>query len=114
MATTTTMTATTARHHHRFPRMLGRFLNLEGGLYGSLHLVALTRETLELQTGEDFVRFDRAQAKNLRDTIDKFLALEEPIHHEGGGEVEEVVVQEERVDELVTRRPSREKRPKNV
>jgi hypothetical protein len=52
---------------------------LEGGLYGTLDMVAITDKLLELQTGEDFIRFDRHQAKNLRDTIDKFLAFD---HHE--------------------------------
>ena len=61
------------------PGRLGRFINLEGGPYGQLDLVAITATLLELQTGEDFVRFDRHQATNLRDTIDKFLAFE---HHE--------------------------------
>jgi hypothetical protein len=64
------------RARRPFPRKLGRFINLEGGLYGTLDLVAITDELLELQTGEDFIRFDREQAKNLRDTIDKFLAFE--------------------------------------
>jgi hypothetical protein len=79
MATAATTTAATETRKHRFPRRLGRFINLEGGLYGQLDLVAITAALLELQTGEDFVRFDRHQAKNLRDTIDKFLAFE---HHE--------------------------------
>jgi hypothetical protein len=74
MATSTTTDTTIKRH--RFPRRLGRFINLEGGLYGTLDLLALTSSLLELQTGEDFVRFDRVQAKNLRDTIDTFLAFE--------------------------------------
>ena len=60
----------------RFPRKLGRFINLEGGLYGTLDIVAITCDALEFQTGEDFIRFDRAQATNLRETIDKFLAFD--------------------------------------
>jgi hypothetical protein len=87
-AATTTAAATETTKKHRFPRRLGRFINLEGGLYGTLDLVAITDRLLELQTGEDFVRFDRHQAKNLRDTIDKFLAFD---HHEHP----EVLVEEE-------------------
>jgi hypothetical protein len=89
-ATTTATTATTTKRH-RFPRRLGRFINLEGGLYGTLDLVAITDALLELQTGEDFVRFDRAQAKNLRDTIDKFLAFDHhhEHHHPGEERIEE-------------------------
>jgi hypothetical protein len=84
-----------AHHPHKpkFPRRLGRFFNLEGGLYGSLELVAITCETLELLTGEDFVRFDRAQAKNLRDVIDRFLALDADSELE---EIVEVVVEDQR------------------
>ncbi len=84
----TTAAATETTKKLRFPRRLGRFINLEGGLYGTLDMVAITDRLLELQTGEDFVRFDRHQAKNLRDTIDKFLAFD---HHEHSEErVEEV------------------------
>lgn len=49
-------------------------------VYGTLDLVAITDVLLELQTGEDFVRFDRAEAKNLHATIDRFLAFDH--HHE--------------------------------
>jgi len=84
----TTAAATETTKKLRFPRRLGRVINLEGGLYGTLDMVAITDRLLELQTGEDFVRFDRHQAKNLRDTIDKFLAFD---HHEHPEErVEEV------------------------
>jgi hypothetical protein len=111
MATTTTNTKKAT-----FPRMLGRFINLEGGLYGFLDLVAISREVLELQTGEDFVRFDHEQAKNLRDTIDKFLAFEHPHTSASsavtgtneGTEVAEIVVQED--EQLVARRPRRSRR----
>ena len=92
MATATAAETTTTTKRHRFPRRLGRFINLEGGLYGQLDLVAITATLLELQTGEDFVRFDRHQAKNLRDTIDKFLAFE---HHEHHHQVVEEAVEEE-------------------
>ncbi len=96
--------------HHRFPRKLGRFLNLEGGLYGTLDIVALTPEQLEFQTGEDFVRFDREQATNLRDTIDKFLAFD----RDGAAGEQLVEVEEEAVAvvEDVTRahRPKRRRK----
>lgn len=92
--------------HHRFPRKLGRFLNLEGGLYGTLDIVALTPEQLEFQTGEDFVRFDREQATNLRDTIDKFLAFD----RDDGAAGEELVEVEEAV--AVAQDVTRAHRPK--
>lgn len=79
---------------------------MEGGLYGTLDLVAITDVLLELQTGEDFVRFDRAQAKNLRDTIDKFLAFD---HHHAEERVEgaavEVMIEESREDFTRAKRP---------
>ena len=93
-ATTTAATETTKKH--RFPRRLGRFINLEGGLYGQLDLVAITATLLELQTGEDFVRFDRHQATNLRDTIDKFLAFD---HHQERAEEGAAVVAVEMIEE---------------
>ncbi len=113
--------------HHAFPRKLGRFINLEGGLYGTLDLVAITGDVLEFQTGEDFIRFDREQATNLRDTIDKFLAFErrEP-RGEGreAAEIEQVVVEEVEqtesaeavaaVEEQVVRRPRRHRRRKSA
>jgi hypothetical protein len=106
-------TAAQKKKHHAFPRKLGRFINLEGGLYGALDIVAITREVLELQTGEDFIRFDRDQATNLRDTLDKFLSFDkdddEGTREEGGQDVEAEVVVEEQ--EVVTRprRPRRRK-----
>ncbi len=98
-AATTTAAATETTKKHRFPRRLGRFINLEGGLYGTLDLVAITDRLLELQTGEDFVRFDRHQAKNLRDTIDKFLAFDHHEHPEGRVEVQGAAVAVEMIEE---------------
>jgi hypothetical protein len=93
---------------HRFPRKLGRFINLEGGLYGQLDMVAITADLLELQTGEDFVRFDRAQATNLRDTIDKFLTLDKAAA--AADEPPEVVEVYEEVEAMAD--VSRPKRPR--
>lgn len=101
----------------RFPRKLGRFINLEGGLYGALDIVAITDDVLELQTGEDFIRLDREQATSLRDTIDKFLALEEHERRREGDENEEEVGTGEEVEmvaleEQVVTRPRRSRRRK--
>lgn len=96
---------TATQHRNRpsrpYPRKLGRFINLGGGLYGSLDVVARDPHHLELQTGEDFIWFDREQAKNLRDTIDRFLAFH--VHSRAAEEVEhleERIEHEEREDEL--------------
>ena len=87
---------TATQHRNRpsrpYPRKLGRFINLGGGLYGSLDVVARDPHHLELQTGEDFIWFDREQAKNLRDTIDRFLAFH--VHSRAAEEVEHL---EERI-----------------
>jgi hypothetical protein len=65
------------KHPPKFPRPIARFLQLEGGQYGTCDLVALTRHQLELQLGGDFVDFTRAQAGDLRDAVQKFLDLED-------------------------------------
>jgi hypothetical protein len=98
-ATTAAAAATETTKKHRFPRRLGRFINLEGGLYGTLDMVAITDKLLELQTGEDFIRFDRHQAKNLRDTIDKFLAFDHHEHPEERVEAEGATVAVEMIEE---------------
>ena len=97
--------ATQQQKPARFPRKLGRFINLEGGLYGSLDMVAITADVLELQTGEDFIRFDRAQAQNLRDTIDKFLAYDK-----AAGEIVEVEAVEIIEDVTRPRRAARRRK----
>jgi hypothetical protein len=110
-----TATAAQKTKHGAYPRKLGRFINLEGGLYGTLDMVAITADLLELQTGEDFVRFDREQATNLRDTLDKFLALDK--HAAAGAgegaelEATEAVLVEE---EAVITRPRRHRRRKTA
>jgi hypothetical protein len=98
--------------HHHFPRKMGRFINLEGGLYGTLDLVAITADLLELQTGEDFIRFDRDQATNLRDTLDKFLAFDKHAAEvEESDEAAEVVaVVEEQETVTRARRPRRRRK----
>ena len=63
--------------HRSFPRHIARFRHLQGGQYGTLELVALTDDTLELQLGSDFVQFTREQAEDLREAVKKFLCLEE-------------------------------------
>jgi hypothetical protein len=95
----------TKQHHHRkFPRTIARFLQLEGGQYGTLDLVALTEETLELQLGADFVQFTREQAEDLRDAVQTFLDVECAEEPKRGDRVEERV--EERVEVVENELPS--------
>ena len=96
-----------------FPRKLGRFINLEGGLYGTLDMVAITADLLELQTGEDFIRLDREQATNLRDTLDKFLTFDKHAggtHEQETEEAEVAVVVEEQETITRARRPRRRRK----
>jgi hypothetical protein len=76
MTKETTMATKQQHHHRRFPRTVARFLQLEGGQYGTLDLVAITDDKLELQLGADFVQFTREQAEDLRDAVQKFLDYE--------------------------------------
>lgn len=83
-------------HHRHFPRPIARFLQLEGGQYGTVDLIALDPHHLEMQLGGDFVRFTRDQAKDFRDAIQLFIELAvehtptSPAATEGGAVVEEV------------------------
>ena len=67
--------------HRFYPHHLVRFLNLQGGQYGALELVALSDDVLELQLGGDFVRLTRKQAEEMLDGVQKFLALETHERH---------------------------------
>ena len=96
--------------HQAFPRKLGRFINLEGGLYGTLDMVAITADLLELQTGEDFIRLDREQATNLRDTLDKFLTFDKHTQEQETEEAEVAVVVEEQETITRARRPRRRRK----
>ena len=97
--------------HRNFPRPIARFLQLQGGQYGTLDLLALTDDTLELQLGGDFVQFTREQAEDLLEAVQKFLCLEEEEEErrerrreERAEEVVEEVV--EVVEEILERAPA--------
>ena len=85
--------------HRHFPRQIARFQHLQGGQYGTLVLIALTDDTLELQLGGDFVQFTREQAEHLRGAVQKFLCLEE--EEEGRREHREEERAEEIAEEVV-------------
>lgn len=102
--------------HHEFPRPIARLSGLEGGQYGEIYLKALTRHRLELDLGNEFVTFNRAQATVLREAISCFLELEEKAaerreeHHEEKviGEIVEGAV--EAIAEEIERRPPRRRK----
>lgn len=51
------------------------FKNLPGGIYGSLVLLAITPEVLEVRLGADFVRLSREEVKGLGRAALVFLEL---------------------------------------
>jgi hypothetical protein len=103
-------------HHHGFPRPIARFLQLEGGQYGTVEVTALTPHQLEVQLGMDFVRFNRREAEGLRDAVQGFLELGPPrpppprvevveeVADVAGGVVERAVTIEREVAEAPQRR----------
>lgn len=92
-------------HHHGYPRPIARFIQLEGGQYGTIDMTALTPHRLEFQLGVDFVQFTRKQAEDLRDAVQLFIDLAVERRPPNG---EEVV--EEEVVEVIEERPRRRKR----
>lgn len=75
-----------------FPVAIARFTGLEGGQYGEIRLSARSPHKLELSLGDDFIDFNRRQARELRDAVQVFLALEPPATRDTVGEVVEEVV----------------------
>jgi hypothetical protein len=65
------------RQQKEFPKTIVRLSGLEGGQYGEIYLKANTKHRLELDMGNDFVLFDRAQATDLLHGVQRFLALDE-------------------------------------
>ena len=90
-----------ATHHQpTFPRPIARFTQLQGGQYGTLELVALTDDTMELQLGGDFVQFTREQAEDLQEAVEKFLCLEEEEEARRERREERREAREEREEEI--------------
>ena len=94
------------QQHHGFPRPIARFIQLEGGQYGSVDMRALTPHRLEFQLGVDFVVFTHKQAEDLRDAVQMFIDLGVERH----APAREEVVEEEEIVEVVEERPRRRKR----
>jgi putative ubiquitin-RnfH superfamily antitoxin RatB of RatAB toxin-antitoxin module len=58
--------------HPRFPKTLASYQHLEGGIYGTLSLVALDPGTLEVRLGSDFVRVNADVASQLAEACAHF------------------------------------------
>lgn len=94
---------------HIFPHPIARFSELEGGLYGTVDLIARTRERLEFQLGADFVYFSRKEADELREAVTRFLEIDaERDSAESISEEVVAVVAEERSRGRAPRRRARE------
>jgi hypothetical protein len=78
--------------HPRFPQTLIAFQNLEGGSYGTLSMIALTCDTLEVRLGNDFVRINADGAAHIAEACARFV----------GGPPPEVVVEIEEEESDVT------------
>jgi hypothetical protein len=58
--------------HHRFPQTLISFQHLEGGVYGTLAIIARDRDTIEVQLGNDFVRMNADGASQIAQALEMF------------------------------------------
>lgn len=67
----------TREHHREFPKQIARLTKLEGGAYGEIVLKAITRRQMELDLGNEFVLFNREQAKALGEAVRYFLELDD-------------------------------------
>ncbi len=94
------------KHHHRYPQTLISFQHLEGGVYGTLSIIARDRDTLELQLGSDFVRLNVDAATQVAAAVEMFV----------GAPPELVVEVEEETEEreVVIEAPPSEDEPRLV
>ncbi|MEO8874155.1 MAG: hypothetical protein ABI461_01095 [Polyangiaceae bacterium] len=98
------------RRHKEFPKTIARLSGLEGGQYGEIFLKANTRHRLELDMGNDFVLFDRAQATDLLHGVQRFLALDEPCDDKLQKDVESLDHAIEKLAEDIIEAPPRRRR----
>ena len=60
------------KKHSRYPHTLISFQHLEGGVYGTLAMIARDRDTLEIQLGSDFVRINADGASQIAQALESF------------------------------------------
>lgn len=60
------------KKHPRYPHTLISFQHLEGGVYGTLAMIARDRDTLEIQLGSDFVRINADGASQIAQALESF------------------------------------------
>jgi hypothetical protein len=89
--------------HHKYPQTLVAFQHLEGGSYGTLSLVAIDRDTLEVRLGSDFVRMNADGASHVAEACARFAGGPPEIIVEAEDEGRDVVVEVDRVEPKLER-----------
>ena len=105
------------RHQYRrrpFPRSVAQLTGL-GGTSGDFTLTATSRETLELQLGNEFVDVSRRKVEQWRDALTRFLEFErftdeELLDVEAVEEVEEVMAEQVSIEATIVERPRHKRR----
>ena len=81
--------------HPRYPKTLLSLQNLEGGIYGTLAIVARDHDTLEIRLGADFVRVTADVASQIAESCARFVGAAPVEVVVAASEVEEVEESEE-------------------
>ena len=79
----------------RYPKTLLSLQNLEGGIYGTLAIVARDHDTLEIRLGADFVRVTPDVASQIAESCARFVGAAPVEVVVAATEVEEVEEDEE-------------------
>ena len=79
----------------RYPKTLLSLQNLEGGIYGTLSIVARDHDTLEVRLGADFVRVTPDVASQIAESCARFVGAAPVEVVVAATEVEEVDEEEE-------------------
>ncbi len=95
----------------RYPKTLLSLQNLEGGIYGTLALVARDPSTLEVRLGADFVRVNPDVASQMAETCARFAGNPPVDVVVAATEVVEEIEEEEEEPEPPVARLARPKRP---
>lgn len=96
----------------RYPKTLLSLQNLEGGIYGTLALVARDPDTLEVRLGADFVRVTPDVASQMAESCARFVGRAPVQVVVAATEVEEDFEEEEEVAPASEPPPPRLARPK--
>ena len=84
------------KRHPRYPYTLVSFQHLEGGIYGTVAMIARDRDTLEIQLGSDFVRINADGASQIAQALETFVGACMVVEVEAEATETEVVIEAER------------------